>query len=183
MKPARMLIVPVWLAFCGVPALAGVPEPSGYRMDDYNAPVPESVAGGRTLHTPELKMFIEQRKPPLIDVLPAPKRPAGMAATAPWMPLPHRDIPGSVWLPDVGRGAISDAMATAFAAQLLRLADGDRTHPIVIYCRARCWMSWNAAKRAAALGFTDVIWYPDGADGWEAAGFPVAVATPIELQH
>jgi hypothetical protein len=32
-------------------------------------------------------------------------------------------------------------------------------------------MSWNAAKRALALGYRSVHWYPDGTDGWGEAGF------------
>jgi PQQ-dependent catabolism-associated CXXCW motif protein len=41
-----------------------------------------------------------------------------------------------------------------------------------------CWMSWNAAKRAVALGYARVHWYPDGTDGWAAAGLPLAEARP-----
>jgi rhodanese-related sulfurtransferase len=39
-------------------------------------------------------------------------------------------------------------------------------------------MSWNAAKRALALGYKNVAWYPDGTDGWEAAGLPLQEAKP-----
>jgi rhodanese-related sulfurtransferase len=35
-----------------------------------------------------------------------------------------------------------------------------------------------AAKRALALGYTDVAWYPEGSDGWAAAGLPVEKRTP-----
>ncbi len=34
-------------------------------------------------------------------------------------------------------------------------------------------MSWNAAKRALALGYQNVAWYPDGTDGWHEAGLPL----------
>ena len=34
-------------------------------------------------------------------------------------------------------------------------------------------MSWNAAKRALALGYTHVAWYPEGTDGWAAADLPL----------
>jgi rhodanese-related sulfurtransferase len=40
-------------------------------------------------------------------------------------------------------------------------------------------MSWNAAKRALTLGYSDVIWYPDGTDGWTEADLPLAPATPM----
>ncbi|MEA1648849.1 hypothetical protein UAJ10_07440 [Nitrospirillum sp. BR 11164] len=40
-------------------------------------------------------------------------------------------------------------------------------------------MSWNATKRAAGYGYTNVAWYPDGVDGWRAAGLPLATATAL----
>ena len=39
-------------------------------------------------------------------------------------------------------------------------------------------MSWNAAKRALELGYSDVAWYPEGTDGWLIAGLPLQDATP-----
>ncbi len=39
-------------------------------------------------------------------------------------------------------------------------------------------MSWNAAKRALALGYRNVAWFPDGSDGWQDAGLPLADAQP-----
>ena len=33
-------------------------------------------------------------------------------------------------------------------------------------------MSWNAAKRAMTLGYTHVVWYPEGSDGWIGHGLP-----------
>ena len=37
-------------------------------------------------------------------------------------------------------------------------------------------MSWHAAKRALAMGYTGAQWYRDGMDGWESAGLPVTEA-------
>ena len=39
-------------------------------------------------------------------------------------------------------------------------------------------MSWNAAKRAVALGYSAVNWYPEGVDGWAAAGGKLVKADP-----
>ena len=39
-------------------------------------------------------------------------------------------------------------------------------------------MSWNAAKRAIEWGYASVLWYPLGADGWEADGRALTEATP-----
>ena len=55
---------------------------------------------------------------------------------------------------------------------------GDKTKPVVIYCLASCWMSWNAAKRALSWGYTGTIWFPEGTDGWAEAGFPLEVRRP-----
>jgi PQQ-dependent catabolism-associated CXXCW motif protein len=52
------------------------------------------------------------------------------------------------------------------------------TRPLVFYCQVDCWMSWNAAKRAIALGYARVHWYPDGTDGWSVANLPLAEAQP-----
>ena len=49
---------------------------------------------------------------------------------------------------------------------------------LVFYCLRSCWMSWNAARRALAIGYTNVVWYPDGTDGWEDALLPLADSTP-----
>jgi PQQ-dependent catabolism-associated CXXCW motif protein len=61
---------------------------------------------------------------------------------------------------------------------LTRATDGDRDRAVVIYCLADCWMSWNAAKRAAEWGWRAVHWYRDGMDGWEFAGLPTEILHP-----
>jgi PQQ-dependent catabolism-associated CXXCW motif protein len=95
------------------------------------------------------------------------------------MPVPHRDIPGSLWLPDVGRGALSPELEDFFRHQLEVATSGRKDVEIVLYCLADCWMSWNATKRAAGWGYTQLYWYRDGADGWEAANLPTQSAEPI----
>ena len=34
-------------------------------------------------------------------------------------------------------------------------------------------MSWNAAKRALAAGYRNVMWFRDGTDGWQELGYPL----------
>ena len=92
-------------------------EPAGYRMDDYRAPVPTTLQGGKVVNTDALKGMVAAGGAVLIDVLPAPRRPEGMQAGTPWMPVPRRDLPNSLWLPDVGRGAISPQMDAWFQQQ------------------------------------------------------------------
>ena len=158
------------------PAWAGVPEPSGYRMGDYRADIPDSLSGARVMHTADLDRLIRSQHPVLIDVLPAPMPPADSRPGLPRIPLPHKDVPGSVWLPDTGRGSLAPATDMWFRASLRSATGGAYSRPVVFYCLSRCWMSWNAAKRAVSYGYTQVIWYPDGADGWVTAGLPVETA-------
>ena len=154
-------------------------EPQGYRMNDYRTPTPETVAGGVVLDTDAAYELWKSGSAVWIDVLPAPRRPANLPISAIWMPVPHRDIPDSLWLPDIGRGALSPELETYFRGHLEVATRGQRDTAVVFYCLADCWMSWNAAKRAAAWGYTRVYWYPDGTDGWEAAKRPLTETEPV----
>ncbi len=161
--------------------LETVPEPAGYRLADYRAPVPASLAGARVVTTAELQALTAGGAVRLIDVLPAPREPANRPAGSVWRPAPRDDIPGSVWLPNVGYGELSAEFETWFRDNLARMTEGDRSRLLVFYCKANCWMSWNAAKRALAYGYDQVVWYPDGTDGWRAAGLPLVAAEPVPM--
>ena len=88
-------------------------------------------------------------------------------------------MPGSVWLPDTGYGALAPVMQQYFERGLQQATDGDPERVIVFYCLANCWMSWNAAKRAIAIGYSNVAWYPDGTDGWAAQHLPLELRIPM----
>jgi PQQ-dependent catabolism-associated CXXCW motif protein len=160
------------------PARAAVPEPAGFRMDHYRGDVPATLHGATVVTTPQLAALIATARPVLIDVLPAAAPPPDSRPNMPRMPLPHRDIPGSRWLPETGRGALPAETETKFRAALRAATGGNMNLPVVFYCLSKCWMSWNAARRALAYGYTNVIWYPDGADGWQAAGHDTVIAQP-----
>ena len=147
-------------------------------MSDYRAPVPKTVQGRTPIQPKALQALIASDHPVLVDVLPAPIRPPDARPDRPWLPMPHRDIRGSLWLPDVGRGALSPSVDAWFRHRLDVATGGDHARQVVFYCLSSCWMSWNATKRAAAYGYTHAQWLEQGADGWEAAGLPVAVAVP-----
>ena len=164
------------------PAAAAVPEPAGYRMDGYRAPVPDTVAGAAVVHVPQLAALLQQGRAVPVDVLTAPRRPGGMRPEMPWLPPPHEDIPGSLWWPDIGRGAIAPELEATLRERLRQLAAANPGRLIVFYCKSECWLSWNAAKRAAAFGIR-AGWLPDGADGWASAGQPLAKATPEFLDE
>jgi PQQ-dependent catabolism-associated CXXCW motif protein len=161
-------------------AHAQPPEPEGYRMDDYRAPSPATVAGGVMLDTDAAHQLWESGAAVWIDVLPAPRRPENLPPSALWMPLPHRDIPGSLWLPEIGRGALSPEVEGYFRDHLATATKLRKDAAVVFYCLADCWMSWNAAKRAASWGYTQIYWYRDGTDGWDAAKLPMQNAEPAE---
>ncbi len=117
----------------------------------------------------------------LIDVLPRPREPAGRPAGSVWRLPPHDNLPGSLWLPNVGYGELSAEFERYFRDNLARAHAAAPGRPLVFYCQADCWMSWNAARRALAYGYDDVIWYPEGTDGWGATGLPLQAAEPVPM--
>ncbi len=179
MRMTASLALAAFLAAQPAPAqTTAVPEPRDYRTEDYRAPVPATVAGGHAIVTNEAQRLWREKRAVFVDVLPAPRRPEGLRPEALWKPLPHRDIPGSLWLPDVGRGALPEPLEAYFRDTLQRATHGVRSTAIVVYCQADCWMSWNATKRAASYGYTQLYWYRDGMTGWEAASLPTEEAMP-----
>jgi PQQ-dependent catabolism-associated CXXCW motif protein len=158
-----------------------VPEPDGYRLEAYRTAVPPTIAGGTVLTTAGLQQLLKREAAILVDVLPHAPKPAGLAPGTLWIEPPRNDIAGSVWLPETGRGALSPAVEAYFKDNLARLTGGDRDRALAFYCLARCWMSWNAAKRAISYGYRRVYWYPDGTDGWLAVGLPTQRAEPAPM--
>jgi PQQ-dependent catabolism-associated CXXCW motif protein len=154
-------------------------EPLGYRMDNYRAPTPATLHGARVLSTEEVHALWMNREAAFIDVLPRPPRPVGLPASTIWHPKPRFDIPDSIWLPDTGYGALAFVMEAYFEHGLELASGGNRDRQLVFYCLENCWMSWNAAKRAIALGYTHVGWYRDGTDGWTALGLPTEAREPV----
>jgi PQQ-dependent catabolism-associated CXXCW motif protein len=154
-----------------------VPEPAGYRMDDYRAPTPLTLQGARVVTTAEAEELWKAGTI-FLDVMPHVPRPANLPAGTIWREKPRRNIPGSVWLPDTGYGALAPITEDYLRSNLARLTAGDRARTLVVYCLRDCWMSWNAAKRIQAMGYSGVVWYPDGTDGWGEADLPLAVSAP-----
>jgi PQQ-dependent catabolism-associated CXXCW motif protein len=159
-----------------------VAEPADYRMDQYRAPTPTTLSGGTVLETAEVQALLQQPGTILIDVLPHQKRPDNLPPDTVWNPQPRFNIPGSIWLPDVGRGALNESVEAYFKNNLERLTGADRDRKIVIYCLADCWMSWNAAKRVIAYGYSSVYWYPGGTDDWTAAGLQTEESQPVPME-
>ena len=135
-------------------------------------------SGITVVHTPAVQALLRTPGLIILDVSPRKRRPSGLARGAPWLPPPHRDIPGSAWIPGAGEDPIPPALDRYFRARLAALTRGDRNRPILLYCHPHCAMSRNAARRVLGYGYRNVFWYPDGIEGWEDAGMPTAPAAP-----
>lgn len=163
-------------------APSDVPEPAGYRMDKYRTKVPATLTGATVLSTAALQQLMADGQPIVIDVLPKQRKPKDRDQAQLWIEPKREHLPGSVWLPNVGLGELSPEFARYFAAELEKLTSGDKSKPVVFYCDSNCWMSWNAAKRAMTeLDYTQVYWYPDGVQGWKAAGGTLVAGDAIPM--
>lgn len=147
-----------------------VKEPADYRMTDYRSPVPETVTGGRVVDGAEAeKLWAKTAEPGavFIDVFPQAPKPPNLPEGTVWRTPKRTSIEGAHWLPNVGYGVLSPPIETYFRDGMERLTQGDKSRAVVFFCLRNCWMSWNAAKRAAEWGYSNVIWFPDGLDAWE----------------
>jgi len=152
-------------AFAGEDILPeGVDPITGLRMENYRAPTPDVLPGGKVL-TDDDAIAASKGARIMIDVVAqgvlVDQTDGGIVVTA-----PHETIPGAIWLPGVGPGNLDEGTAAYFHDALADLTKGDKAAPLMIFCMADCWQSWNAARRAVLAGYTDVGWYPLGTDGW-----------------
>lgn len=181
--PATVLLGAVLLGAVALHSPPGsaapVPEPQGYRMSQFRAPVPATLTGGTVVSLDQVKALVEAGEVVLIDVLPRPPKPKGLKEGTIWRPRARRNIPGSAWLPNTGFGGLSEEIERYFRANLERLSGGDKARKLLFYCQANCWMSWNAAKRALSYGYRNVLWFPEGTDAWTAAGLPTEISEPV----
>jgi PQQ-dependent catabolism-associated CXXCW motif protein len=136
----------------------GLAPVSTLRTADFHAPTPREVPGAKTIGTSALRDSLQaQPQPLLFDVL------GGET---------HASLPGAVWLPGAGRGqSFTDTVQARFAQVMNALTKGDRKRPLVFFCQGpQCWLSYNAALRAVALGYEAVYWYRGGIEAWIEAG-------------
>lgn len=133
----------------------------GYRLYRYRSPTPSHSEHAKTLSTSDVIQLLQRSvKPVLLDVQPVTWNTVFIEKE------PRLHIPGSYWLPNVGLGELDPDWSEYFSRNLARMTNGDKNYPVIIYCRADCWMSWNALKRAASWGYTNLLWYRNGSDGW-----------------
>ena len=87
----------------------------------------------------------------------------------------HSHIPGSFNLP-----AYSGFVASLEKLVQERWPDAPRTElPLIFYCYGRgCIRSREGSTQAARLGFTQLLWFRDGLDAWNASSFPLTSPPP-----
>lgn len=163
----RLLLAAALAAACGAARGDenedfGVAATETLRLEDHASPTPLEIRGAKRLSTAEVFERLARpaaARPLLFDVV-------GDV---------HPSLPGAVWLPGAGRGeSFEDGVQERLAETLALLTHGDKAREIVFFCAGeRCWLSYNAALRAARLGYTEIGWYRGGVRAWTAAGYSV----------
>lgn len=178
---ALALAVVLSLALAGRASAAEgeVPEPDGYKTDDYRSPVPKTLAGAKVIGAEEAEALLRAGKAVFIDVYPHAPKPPNLPAGTVWRDPTHMTIAGAYWLPNVGYGVLSPEFESYFKTRLAALTGNDTAKPVVFFCLRNCWMSWNAAKRALSWGYTQVLWFSEGTDAWQEAGNDLVKATAV----
>ena len=152
-------------------------DAQGYRISHYRAPVTATVAGVRRIGLDAAAALRPDHDAIFVDVMPAEG--GHREADGTWRLAKERpSIPGAHWFPEAGRGVLASDIGPWFEQGVSRLPHGRRDRMIVTFCLDDCWMSWKAAKRLHALGYTNVWWLAEGTDGWRDLGRPLAQATP-----
>jgi len=155
-------------------------DAQGYRTAAFRAPVDRdpapaaaiSVAGARALAR-GAALFI--------DVLPAEGGRRDPDSGIWTLANPHETIPGALWFPETGRSPPDPVLWQALTARVALFRRRHRFAPIVVFCRADCWMSWNAARRLASQGIRHVRWLAEGIEGWHDSGARLVPATPVPV--
>ncbi|MFD1880515.1 PQQ-dependent catabolism-associated CXXCW motif protein [Paracoccus pacificus] len=154
-----------------------VPEPDNYRAAPYFGPVPATLSGATVVDAVQARQLHDQGVP-FVDVLPRPMRPDDTPLGTIWVEPQHMTIPGALWLADTGYETLTTPQMATLKQGLIQASHGNLDGRMVFFCSADCWMSWNAARRAVEMGYTGVIWFPDGTDGWQENGDALTPVMP-----
>lgn len=170
LRTARPLALVALAALLGAAGPAdspvNVPEPAGLYEGPQHGYTPPTLKGATVVDLAALDRLIADDQPVLLDVVLADRKPQGLPPGTPWLPS-HRSIPGAVWLPGAGVVPLTAEQEAEFLKRIAVLTGGDKTKPIVTFCRPECWGSWNAGKRLVEAGYSRVHWWPLGVEGWQ----------------
>jgi len=160
----------------------GVDAAIGYRVGHYSATVPDCAPGAPLIAFGDVRALAESGRAILLDVTPIDgSDPDPFDGT--WgVPAPHETIPGATWLPESGRGKPEPWLEKYLRSNLDKLITEKPGVPVIVFCRADCWGSWNAAKRLAAWDYENIRWYPHGIDDWRANALPIEIADPVPVE-
>lgn len=173
----RLILIALLLATPPAFAQDTLFDAAGYRIAHYRAPVRQAPPGTGRIAPEAAAQLRAGRDALFIDVLPAEGGHRG--ADGRWrLAMSHDSIPGAHWFPDAGRGALAPGIGPWFARGIARLTRGRRDAMLILFCRADCWMGWNAARRLRAQGYTNIWWLAEGTDGWRDLGRPLSRVQP-----
>lgn len=176
----KAVIRALLLATLAAPAYAQEPQlfdRAGYRAARYRSPVHRAPEGVGRIAPAALAGLRPDIDAIFVDVMPAEggyRQDDGRWHLA----RAHDTIPGAHWFPEAGRAAPPPAILSALVRRVAQLSGGDKRRMIVTFCLADCWMGWNAARRLRALGYRNVWWLAEGADGWADLGLTLTPVAP-----
>lgn len=128
-----------------------------------HGPTPSSIPGARVTTTAELFQLVMSNQQPylLFDVLGG-----------------DQTLPGAIPAVNAAQpGSFQDQAQQGFSQFLQQVTGGRQDAALIFYCAStQCWMSYNAALRAANLGYRNVLWYRGGLEAWNYAGLPTMPA-------
>src|SRR5262249_17820723 len=113
-RGVALLAVLLCVACAGRPPQP-VSAPAGCLAGAKRGGVPASIAGGRVVDTQQLAALMQSR-PVLVDVAMPIRRPDTIPEGT-WVPPPHHTLPGSVWLPGVGKGVVTPVVDMWYRAR------------------------------------------------------------------
>lgn len=154
---------------------------TGYRVGRQRAPTPDDIPPpAQVVNADQVRALLAEGTIAL-DVYSASQSRFDELDGS-WLVAKQRhSLPGATWLPETGRGVLEPAIQTYLESNLARLTEGDRTRPLLVFCIADCWMSWNAAQRIAAMGYETVYWFRHGTDGWLDIGEVLVPVDPVPV--
>lgn len=150
----------------------------GYRIAHYRGPVTRSPEGAPRIAVDAAISVWRSREAIFVDVLPAEGAVVD-ARNGQWrLAEPHSSVPGTYWFPGAGSGELSSDKERWFHEGMERLSRGRKDRMTIVFCQADCWLSWNAARRLASYGYSNVWWLAEGTNGWREAAMPLAIIRP-----